>query len=103
MDIDSHFRDGFQSLVVIPIQKNMNAAKVIKLVEERLECFSLGLNKDVVAIFTDGASFMIKFGKETSPHHVTCYFHAIRLPVCDVLNKIPKYTPSAAVSDEINC
>ena len=63
----------------------MNAAKAIKLVEERLECFGLDLNKDVAATVTDGASLMVKFGKDTSPHHVTCYAHVIHLAVCDVL------------------
>ncbi|XP_076817944.1 uncharacterized protein LOC143463363 [Clavelina lepadiformis] len=52
-----------------------------KLVEERLECFGLNLKKDVVATVTDGASIMVKFGKDTSPQHVTCYAHAIHLAV----------------------
>ena len=65
----------------------MNAAKAIKLVEERLQLFSLDLNKDVIATVTDGASLMVKFGKETCPEYVICYAHAIHLAVCDVLYK----------------
>ena len=69
-----------------------------KLVEERLECFGLNLKKDVVATVTDGASIMVKFGKDTSPQHVTCYAHAIHLAVCDVSYKIfnSKYYSSEA-------
>ena len=55
--------------------------------EKRWQLFDLNLNKDVVATITDGASLMIKFGKDTYPEHVTCYAHAIYLMVCDVLYK----------------
>ena len=72
---------------MIRIQGSLNAAKAIKLVEKRLQLFGLDLNKDVVATVTDGASLMVKFGKETCPKHVTCYAHAIHLAVCDVLYK----------------
>ena len=80
---------------MIRIQGNMNRAKAMKQVEKRLECFSLDLNKDVVATTTDGASFTVKFEKKTSPHCVTCYAHTIR----DVLYKILKCMPSEPVSD----
>ena len=73
----------------------MNAAKAIKLVEERLQLFDLNLNKDVVAIITDGASLMVKTGKDTCAEHVTCYVHAIYLMVCDVLYKKLQHKPSA--------
>ena len=72
----------------------MNAAKAIKLVEKRLQLFDLNLNKDVVATTTDGASLMVKFGKDTCPEHVTCYAHAIHLAVCDVLFKKTQHKPS---------
>lgn len=102
MNINVHFQGGFRSLGVIRIQGSMNAAKAIKLVEERLESFGLNLNTDVVATVTDGASLMVKLGKETSPHHVTCYAHGIHLAVCDVLYKKAKHTPSVPLTDE-NC
>ena len=87
MNINDHFQDGFLSLGVIRIQGSLNATKAIKLVEERLQLFGLDLNKDVVASVTDGASLMVRFGKDTCPEHVTCYGHAIHLAVCDVLYK----------------
>ena len=49
MNINVHFQGGFRSLGIIHIQGSLNAAKAIKLVEERLQLFGLDLNKDVVA------------------------------------------------------
>ena len=43
--------------------------------------------KDVVATVTDGACVMVKFGKDTSPQHVTCYVHVAHFAVCEVLCK----------------
>lgn len=57
------------------------------------------MNTDIVAMITDGASLMVKFGKETSPLHVICYAHAIHLAICDVLYK---RQPSAAFSDDLD-
>ena len=65
MNINVHFQGGFRFREMICIQASLNAAKAIKLVEERLQLFGLDLNKDVVATVTDGASLMIKFRKET--------------------------------------
>ena len=48
----------------------------------------------MVATITDGASLMVKFGKDTCPEHVTCYAHAIHLAVCDVLYKKTQHKPS---------
>ena len=87
MNINVHFQGGFRSLGMIRIQGSLNAAKAIKLVEEQLQLFGLDLNKGVVATIIDGASLMVKFGKDTCPEHVTCYAHAIHLAVCDVLYK----------------
>ena len=63
--INVHFQGDFCSLGLVHIQRSLNAAKTIKLVEERLQLFDLNLNKDVVATTTDRASLMVKFGKET--------------------------------------
>ena len=85
---------GFCSLGMIRIQGSLNAAKAIKLIEERLQLFGLDLKKDVVAtVITDGASLMVKFGKETCPEHVTRYAHAIHLAICDVLYKKTQHKP----------
>ena len=94
MNINVHFQGGFHSLGLVHIQVSLNVAKAIKLVEERLQLFDLNLNKDVVATITDGASLMVKFGKDTCPEHGTCYAHAIHLAVCDVLYKKTQHKPS---------
>jgi hypothetical protein len=39
----------------------------------------------VVAVVTDGASVMCKFGKLIPPDHFLCQSHGIHLAVCDVL------------------
>ena len=87
MNMYVHFQGGFRSLGMIHIQGSLNAAKAIKLVEKQLQLFGLDLNKEVVATVTDGASLIVKFGKETCPEHVTYYVHAIHLAVCDALYK----------------
>ena len=86
MFIIVHFKDGFCSLGMICIQGSLNAAKSIKLVEERLQLFGLDLNKDVLANVIDGASLKVKFGKDTCPEHVTCYARAIHFAFCNVLH-----------------
>ena len=40
-----------------------------------------------MATITDGASVMMKVGRETSPLHIACLSHAIHLCICDVLYK----------------
>ena len=47
----------------------------------------------VVAITTDGASIMIRLGKDIEPLHQVCIAHAIHLEVCDVIYKKKKDTP----------
>ena len=99
MNINCHFQGGFHSLGLVRIHGSMDTKKAIRLVEDRLNCFGLDLNTDIVAMITDGASLMVKFGKETSPLHVICYAHAIHLAICDVLYK---RQPSAAFSDDLD-
>ena len=99
MNINCHFQGGFHSLGLVCINGSMDTKKAIKLVEDRLNCFGLDLNTDIVAMITDGASLMVKFGKETSPLHVICYAHAIHFAICDVLYK---RQPSAAFSDDLD-
>lgn len=102
MNLNAHYQGGFRSLGFIRIHGSMNSATAIKLVEERLESFGLNLNTDVVATVTDGASLMVKFGKDTSPYHVTCYAHAIHLAVCDILYIKENHTRSVPSTNE-NC
>ena len=59
--------------------------RVIELMQERFHEYALSLNDDIVSIIMDGASIMIKFGRETEPLHFSCLAHAIHLSVCVVL------------------
>ena len=63
ININVYFQGGFCSLKIICIQRSLNAAKAVKLVEERLQLFGLDLNKDVVATVIDGASLNGKIRK----------------------------------------
>ena len=85
MNVNLHCDDSFHSLGMIRIQGSMPSEKTAELVEERLNFFNLSLQSDIVATITDGASVMRKFGRITSPIHVTCLAHAIHLSVCDIL------------------
>ena len=98
MNINCHFQGGFHSLGLLRIHGSVDTKKAVRLVEDRLNCFGLDMNTDIVSMITDGASLMVKFGKETSPLHVICYAHAIHLAICDVLYK---RQPSAAFSDDL--
>ena len=56
-------------------------------VENKLSEFSLSLSRHIVAVITDGACAMVKFGRCVDCEHQLCYAHAIHLAVCDVLYK----------------
>ena len=65
----------------------MKSEQAIELVQGRLAKFNLNLDTDIVATITDGASVMMKVGRETSPLHIACLSHAIHLCIFDVLYK----------------
>lgn len=87
MNLNLHLSDGFQSLGMIRVEGSMPTKKAIELVQNRLELYGLSLENDIVATVTDGASVMMRFGRETEPMHYACLAHAIHLCVCDVLYK----------------
>ena len=59
--------------------------RAIELVQERLLEYALSLNDGIVSTIMDGASIIIKFGRETEPLHFSCLAQAIHLNVCDTL------------------
>ena len=90
---------------------SLRTERAIELVQERFNEYALSLNDDIVSTITDGASIMMKFGRETEPLHISCLAHAIHLSVCDALyTEKPKQigdecrdgddTGNATVSDE---
>ena len=58
------------------------------------------LECDIVSSITDGTSVIKKFGKETSPIHVSCLAHAMHLCVCNLCYKSEKN--SDALVNETN-
>ena len=85
INLNLHFSVGFQSLGLIRVKGSLRTERAIELVQERLHEYALSLNDDIVSTITDGASIMMKFGRETVPLHIFCLAHAIHLSVCDVL------------------
>ena len=72
---------------MVAISGRMTAEKTVEKVDNNLSEFSLSLSRHIVAVVTDGASTMVKFGRCVHCEHQKCYAHAIHLAVCDVLYK----------------
>ena len=87
MNLYLHHEQSFQSLGMVRVKGSMKTEKPIKLVRERLSKFNLNLDTVIVSTVTDGASVVMKFGRDTRPLHIACLAHAIHFCVCDVLYK----------------
>lgn len=74
-------------LGLVPIEGSCNAEKTVELVKEKLKCFDISLENDIVASTHDGASVMVKYGRLIQPLSQLCYNHAIHLGVVDVFYK----------------
>ena len=57
---------------MIRIRVSTKITKANKLVQGRLSTFNLDLDKDIVSTIMNGASVMMKFGKDTSPLQTAC-------------------------------
>ena len=73
------------SLGMVRVNGSLNAVMTKELVQNRLSEFGLDLDIHIVASMTDGAKIMLKFGRESEPHHSVCLIHAIHLSICDFL------------------
>ena len=88
LNINVHATEGkFWNLGMVRIYGNFPADFAVQVVKEKLLEFQISLEKHIVACVTDGAPFMVKFGKEIDCEHQLCYAHGIHLAVCDVLYK----------------
>ena len=65
MNLNLHDGQSFQSLGMIRAKGSMKSEKAIELVQGRLAKFNHNLDTDIVATITDGASVMMKAGRET--------------------------------------
>ena len=85
INLNLHFPVGLQSLGLILVKGSMVTERAIELLQERLHEYALFLNEGITSTITDGASIMMKIGRETEPLHFSCLAHAIHLSVCDAL------------------
>ena len=67
---------------MVRIVSTLPAERVENLVKERLREFGLKM-EDIVAVMTDGASVMKRFGRMICCVHQLCFAHGYHLPVTD--------------------
>ena len=58
-----HNKTKFWNLGMVAISGRMSADKKIEEIENKLSEFSLSPSRHIVAVVTDGASAMVKFGR----------------------------------------
>ena len=87
MNINVHDVNEHCSLGMIRVSHSLNYSRIIEMVSKRLEEFGLDFKVHIVGCTTDGASVMVKFGKEITSfsYHQQCIAHCIHLAVCDIL------------------
>ena len=90
MNINIHSKDlepvYYKNLGLLRIEGSMPADVGTQLLQQHLNNFGLSL-EDIIAFTTDGASVMVKMGKNFDGHHQLCFAHGIQLAVLDVLYK----------------
>ncbi|CAG5019360.1 unnamed protein product [Parnassius apollo] len=90
MNINIHSKDlepaNYKNLGLVRIKCSMPADVGTQLIQQHLSNFGLSL-EDIVAFTTDGASVMVKMGKNFDGHNQLCFAHGIQLAVLDVLYK----------------
>ena len=99
MNINIQCKQGFQALGLVRVEGSMNRGTVNILVKRPLEDVFDLKTEDLIAITTDGVAFMVIYGKEIHPFHLSCIMHSIHLCVCDVL--YGKYSVQANVEGEV--
>jgi hypothetical protein len=73
------------NLGVVRIHGSTSSEHCLKLVKEKLMCYNISLQNDIVSIATDGTSMMTKIGKLSPTHQQLCFAHGVQLAVVDVL------------------
>lgn len=85
ININVHEEKKHWSLGLVKLTGSINSTRIAEIVSKRLNEFGLDLDNHIVGCTTDGASVMIKFGREIKPYHQICIAHTIHLAVCDIL------------------
>lgn len=90
MNINIHSKDlepaNYKNLGLVRIKGSMPADVGTQLIQQHMSNYGLSL-EDIVAFTTDGASVMVKMGKNFEGHHQLYFAHGIQLAVLDVLYK----------------
>lgn len=76
----------FVNLGLARLEGSATALKCAQTIENRLKMYHLQL-EDLTGLTTDGASVMVKMGRDLPVYHQLCYAHAIQLAILDVLYK----------------
>ena len=84
MNINLHYDSDPVNLGMVRIEGTLPAERVENLVKERLHKFGLKM-EDIVAVTTDGASVMKRFGRMICCVHQLCFAHGYHLAVTDFL------------------
>lgn len=87
MNVNAHAANKTWNLGLQRVDGSMNAERCVELLSSKTEQYGISLEKDVMAITTDGASVMKKVGNEVPATHQVCLAHGIHLAVIDVLYK----------------
>jgi len=71
------------NLGLVRIVGSSNAEKVLLHVTDHLKAFHLSFENDIVATTNDGASVLVKYGRECPAELQLCLNHGIHLAVCE--------------------
>lgn len=105
MNINIHNKDfdmaKYKNLGLVRIHGSMPAEVGTQLLQQHLSEFGLNLEDDIIAFTTDGASVMVKMGRNFDGHHQLCLAHGIQLAVLEVLYKTQK-SPKPEVEEDVS-
>jgi hypothetical protein len=97
--INVHLPDGKHlSIGMVRVEGSLPAERAARLLQDQLRAFDIVLERDVIAITTDGVSVMKKMGRIVCTVHQLCHAHGLHLAVCDVLYKV---IPEADVEEDV--
>ena len=83
LNINIHEDIAYWSLGLLEINGAFGSNQCAEVVKSCLNDFGLDLEKNIAGCTTDGASMMVKFGRENFFVHQQCIAHAIHLAVVD--------------------
>ena len=105
MNVNVHAGADYWNLGLVRVHGSMPATKCVELLKSKLSVFALDLDRDIVAICTDGASVMVKVGKLIAAEQQLCFAHGIHLAVHNLLYKQhsqPQVTSSSDHNETAN-